>query len=127
MGHLAGDEVIRGVADRLRKRLRTADVLCRYGGEEFAVILPETALPAAYRTAQALRELIGSTPFIVQDTPVTVTISVGVASARGASGPEALVAAADRALYRAKAMGRNRVEVGTLEPWAGHDSAAGSE
>lgn len=122
LGHLAGDEVIRKVGDRLRRRLRLSDVLCRYGGEEFAVILPEITLSGAKFTAEELRELIASEPFAVMGNSVQITISAGVASARGGSA-EALVQAADRALYRAKALGRNRVEVGSLDPWS--PSAAG--
>jgi two-component system cell cycle response regulator len=122
MGHLAGDEVLRGLAERLRKRLRMADVLCRYGGEEFVVIFPETSLPSAVQLAEELRDLIGKTPFRAHHTEVPITISIGVACARGGT-PEALVHAADRALYRAKEMGRNRVEVGTVEAWTAQTAA----
>jgi len=126
LGHLAGDEIIRKVGDRLRKRLRLSDVLCRYGGEEFAVILPEITLSGAKYTAEELRELVCCEPFVVMGQPVNITISVGVASARGGSS-EALVQAADRALYRAKALGRNRAEVGSLDPWNAADSDVDTE
>ena len=117
LGHQAGDEIIRRVGDRLRRRLRLSDVLCRYGGEEFAVILPEITLSGAKYTAEELRELVGGEPFLVMGQALAITISCGVSSARGGTA-EALVQASDRALYRAKALGRNRVEVGSLDPWS---------
>jgi two-component system cell cycle response regulator len=117
LGHLAGDDAIRKVGDRLRRRLRHSDVLCRYGGEEFAIILPEITLSGAKYTAEELRELVSSEPFTVMGQTLSITISAGVASARGGSA-ESLVQAADRALYRAKSLGRNRVEVGSVEPWS---------
>ncbi len=112
LGHPVGDSVLKEVAGRLREELRTVDVLGRYGGEEFVVILPETGLEDARRTAERLRHAVGARPVQAGQVEVPVTISVGCASqpAPGVDSASELVAAADAALYRAKQAGRNRVE-----------------
>jgi diguanylate cyclase (GGDEF)-like protein len=96
--------------------LRSFDLLARFGGEEFAVLLPETTLDEAARTAERLREAVESLRFAVQGQQVSVTISIGIAARHGLSTPEALIGAADTALYAAKHAGRNRVQVARSEP-----------
>ena len=110
-GHVAGDEVLRGVADALACTLRTGDTLYRYGGEEFLVLLPEQTLDGAALAAERLRATVEARAIARPDGGV-VTISAGVAGTSGAScRPEELFTAADKALYRAKERGRNRVEI----------------
>ena len=109
MGHPAGDDVLRAIADHLTSALRTIDLCARYGGEEFAVILPGANPAEARVVAERIRATIESTMNDVPGRP-SVTISVGLASwpGDGATG-EALLGSADRALYAAKGAGRNRV------------------
>jgi diguanylate cyclase (GGDEF)-like protein len=112
-GHPAGDAVLQHVARILSRRLRRSDVVARYGGEEFAVLLPGTDAQAAFTLADELRREIESAaaPLPEPAGPLRVTLSFGVASLPSDAADEpGLVAAADRALYRAKHGGRNRVE-----------------
>ena len=111
-GHDAGDEVLREFAVRLATNVRAVDLPCRYGGEEFVVVMPETSLEAAERIAERIRLHVAGTPFRVANGRhvLTVTISIGVASTLGAGDtPEALLKRADEAVYEAKASGRNKV------------------
>ncbi|MFI7598050.1 diguanylate cyclase [Actinoplanes sp. NPDC049681] len=109
-GHLVGDDVIRGVADRLGHAIRDTDILGRYGGEEFALIMPD-AHPASTALAERLRASIADVPVDTRIGPLPVTISVGTACLH-ADDPDvnAVLSRADAALYRAKSAGRNRVE-----------------
>jgi diguanylate cyclase (GGDEF)-like protein len=109
-GHQAGDEVLRRFSDVLRENVRDFDLPVRYGGEEFAVLLPETGLDGAEQLARRLQAALLRLrlPEIGGDRP-PVTASFGVASFPAARSAEALLSAADRALYRAKAAGKNRV------------------
>jgi diguanylate cyclase len=107
-GHAAGDKVLASVAALLRKQIRQCDVLCRLGGEEFAVILPETNVYGAAAIADKLRASIASSQFRFKDQPVPVTVSIGAAEFRGADTQEDVFERADRALYLAKKGGRNR-------------------
>jgi diguanylate cyclase (GGDEF)-like protein len=112
-GHEAGDQVLRKVAETLAQAVRTEDIVCRYGGEEFVAILPEMALEDALERAQHLRGLVReiSLRFDGKELP-EVTISVGVAMyPQHAESVEQLLRASDRALYEAKHQGRNRVVV----------------
>jgi diguanylate cyclase len=108
-GHKAGDRVIQLVAKALQERLRSTDFVARYGGEEFVVLLPETSLDQAVRLIDNLREHVASMPFHFQQEPVAVTFSAGVSSFREGSPPDHVFDEADKALYRAKSGGRNRV------------------
>jgi two-component system cell cycle response regulator len=111
-GHDAGDDVLREFAIRLRKSIRGIDLACRYGGEEFVVIMPETDLAVATTVAERLRREIASEPFAIQrgSRTIEVTISIGIAGLAGASdGAADVLKRADQALYRAKRDGRNRV------------------
>ena len=112
-GHVVGDEVLRGVSRVLQREARAVDVVARFGGEEFVVVLPETGEDGAVALAERIRARVEETP------PVTggeygwlrVTVSIGVATVPSprVNSPEELIAVADEALYRAKAQGRNRV------------------
>jgi two-component system, cell cycle response regulator len=110
-GHDAGDEVLREFALRVRKAIRGIDLACRYGGEEFVVVMPETDLAAATAVAERLRRRIASEPFPIQQGAqgIDVTISIGIAALGGNDDAASVIKRADQALYRAKHNGRNRV------------------
>jgi diguanylate cyclase (GGDEF)-like protein len=110
-GHLAGDQVLQQIGDLLRREGRSVDTVGRYGGEEFVVILPETALHGAMIVAERARQRIQVHNFGTASEPISVTVSIGVASVpdERATSPETFLALADAALYRAKADGRNVV------------------
>ncbi len=112
-GHAAGDAVLRAVAQRVLGALRSCDTLCRYGGEEFCAILPETNGTGAVRAAERVRYAVECSPFEVGSTGLTVTVSVGTSAWKGTRGadPPDLLLMADRALYVAKRDGRNRVHL----------------
>jgi two-component system cell cycle response regulator len=107
-GHGAGDEVLRGLADRLRSRVREEDVVARFGGEEFLVILPDTGAEGAATAAEDLREAVAARAFPVGRFALPITVSAGWATWNGES-LERLVARADRGLYAAKEAGRDCV------------------
>ncbi len=110
-GHAIGDRVLSWVADHCRSVIRSADVWGRYGGEEFAVVLPETTLEGARELAERLRRLVADTPISTARGPVPVTISLGVAELQPTMRDvHALIDRADAAMYFAKRTGRNRVE-----------------
>jgi diguanylate cyclase (GGDEF)-like protein len=110
-GHLGGDEVLRGLARRLSEQLREGDWLGRYGGEELMMVLPGKGREDSESIAERLRKCVADEPFIVSGKPLTVTVSIGIASCETSHDePEHIVARADAALYEAKRSGRNRVE-----------------
>ncbi len=105
-GHQLGDEVLKKVSQILINSLRDTDVVCRYGGEEFCLILTETGEEGAHHTAERIRQSVSAEPI----EGISVTISLGVASLEtAAANPSVLLGHADKALYRAKNSGRNRV------------------
>jgi len=108
-GHPVGDEVIRQVGQILSDCVRLEDIVCRYGGEEFAILMPNTTAERAVAVAERMRRAIADAPLTIKTHYVPVTGSFGVASSNVQNGP--LVVAADQALYHAKRNGRNRVEV----------------
>jgi two-component system cell cycle response regulator len=111
-GHDVGDEVLREFAVRLASNVRAIDLPCRYGGEEFVVVMPDTALQDAERIAERIRLHVAGSPFRVMGGQelLSVTISIGVAATVGAEDrPDSLLKRADEGLYEAKASGRNRV------------------
>lgn len=111
-GHSVGDQVLRGLADRCRTLVRLVDILGRYGGEEFVVVLPETDLFQAAAVAERLRRAIEEQPFETEQGPITITTSLGVSRARqNLSSLVGLIEQTDAALYQAKQNGRNRVEI----------------
>ena len=112
-GHLAGDDVLREIAARLTRTLRTYDTIGRYGGEEFLIVLPGISPESALRRAQNVCEAIGGKPVSSSAAQVSVTLSLGLAvmSPNEPCSVEEIIRRADAALYRAKALGRNRVEL----------------
>ena len=111
-GHDIGDEVLREFANRISANIRGIDLACRYGGEEFVVVMPDTDVDFAYTIAERLRKSVETTPIEISRAPgaLNVTISIGIAaSAGGDDNAEKLLHRADQALYRAKREGRNRV------------------
>jgi diguanylate cyclase (GGDEF)-like protein len=115
-GHHTGDEVLRAFADVVRRRVRTIDLGARLGGEEFAVLLLETDLVGAEALAESLRSAVETLAVPVEGGAVKVTASFGVAAYPETHSADELMNAADRALYRAKREGKNRVSVGTRRP-----------
>ncbi|MBS9403591.1 diguanylate cyclase [Halomonas sp. TRM85114] len=114
-GHPFGDKVIQGVANALNRLSRSADVVCRYGGEEFSIILRHTSSAGARVMAERMREDIEALSFTLGRKSISVTVSIGVAGsdqfvASADLSCDSLLRAADRALYAAKGKGRNRVE-----------------
>jgi len=110
-GHQAGDTILKGLSELLNHQARVIDRVCRYGGEEIAVVLPETDSAAAADIAERLRASVETQPFDINTgAPVRITVSIGVASwPLHGDGADTLVAAADAALYAAKRSGRNRI------------------
>jgi two-component system cell cycle response regulator len=110
-GHDAGDTVLREFAARLGSNTRPSDFACRFGGEEFVVIMPRTTGDIACLAAERQRRSICASPFIIPGVaPIDVTVSIGVACSDGGDDtPESLMKRADQALYDAKNAGRNRV------------------
>ena len=111
-GHDAGDDVLREFALRIKRSIRGIDLACRYGGEEFVVVMPETDMAVAAMVAERLRRRIAAEPFAIHEgaRSIPVTISIGIAALRGADDNAAgVLKRADQALYRAKRDGRNRV------------------
>ena len=111
-GHDAGDMVLEQFATRLRRNVRGVDLVCRLGGEEFVVIMPDTFMTNAFIVAERLRHAISSKPFTIGRTqePLDITASVGVSALEKVDDcPESVLKRADQALYSAKRAGRNRV------------------
>ena len=106
-GHKAGDIVLQTVAGKCNSKVRGSDFFCRYGGEEFALILPETDLSAAITVAESLRESIEGCSFQYGDKTVKITISCGLAEFKGKDNLDTIFKRADKALYKAKNSGRN--------------------
>lgn len=111
-GHQAGDTVLRELSKNVADLVRVNDVFCRYGGEEFAIILPESSLNDATVACEKIRKAIEDFKFNHNDTYIPITISIGVKTLDPADGditPNEMIEAADKLLYEAKQQGRNRV------------------
>ena len=110
-GHQAGDAVLKQVAQTLKKNCRTTDIVCRYGGEEMSIILPNTSTEEALFNAKRINKAVAEKEFQLNSTETgKVTISVGVATfPNNAETPQELIEFADRGLYYAKEHGRNQV------------------
>ncbi len=120
-GHLIGDKLLRFVATILKDSLKGQDLVARFGGEEFAILLPNTPLRGALAVAESLRARVQSQRLRRTDTqqPIGgVTLSLGVATSKPNDTPETLIARADTALYHSKHLGRNRVTLETQVPAA---------
>src|SRR5919197_460620 len=118
-GHLAGDAVLQGIAGVFRDQLREYDVPARFGGEEFAILLPETPPEQAFEIAERIRRAVAERTFDVETSsePIRATVSIGVAAyPRDGSDVNELIHQADLAVYRAKLQGRNRVLDASAEP-----------
>jgi diguanylate cyclase len=108
-GHLAGDKVLRLIAQQLSRRLRKSDFIGRFGGEEFVLLLPGTTQEQAHTALEALREGIEESPFHFKTERVTITISVGYTEFRPGDTLDSVFGRADGAMYQAKEQGRNRI------------------
>jgi len=116
-GHLGGDAVLASVGQRMSAVLRGSDIKCRYGGDEFLVLLPDTPMVGAHRVAETLRHELEDRPVRWHEEAIVVTASFGIAEMREDEAEvEGLVARADAALYRAKQGGRNRIEIADHAP-----------
>jgi diguanylate cyclase (GGDEF)-like protein/putative nucleotidyltransferase with HDIG domain len=118
-GHLAGDAVLKGIAEVFRAELRHFDVPARFGGEEFSILLPETPPEQALEIAERIRRAVAEKRFDVETSsdPIRATVSIGVSGyPKHAQDPNALIHQADLAVYRAKLQGRNRVLGASSEP-----------
>jgi len=118
-GHLVGDEALQHFVATIRSCLREGDVLMRYGGEEFCVLLPAATADGAHLLAERIRQTISLIPFAARDVPIRLTASIGIAATEQGNQQtiEALLDAADHALYLAKQSGRDRVAFAPLGPW----------
>ena len=114
-GHLTGDEALRIVAACMQATCRIEDVVCRYGGEEFGIIVPNTPSDKAWIMADRLKKNIEKLPLQHRGVPVQITCSFGIADL-ACCGEKDIIAAADAALYRAKDLGRNRIEIAPPAP-----------
>jgi diguanylate cyclase (GGDEF)-like protein/putative nucleotidyltransferase with HDIG domain len=120
-GHLAGDAVLKGIAEVFRTQLRHYDVPSRFGGEEFSILLPETSAEEAIEIAERIRRAVAARSFDVETSsqPISATVSIGIAAyPRDGQDANELIHQADLAVYRAKLQGRNRVLDATSEPLA---------
>jgi diguanylate cyclase (GGDEF)-like protein len=109
-GHLAGDFILKNVADRVKGVIRKSDICGRFGGEEFVVILPNTKISGAMKLANRIKESIEKEEFEFNGKKINLTVSIGITSAGINDSYESLISRADEALYEAKNKGRNRIE-----------------
>jgi diguanylate cyclase (GGDEF)-like protein len=109
LGHLKGDKIMRQVAAILKKGIRQADLLCRYGGDEFVMLLSQTAPDQAILLAERLRQSIVQSSMNQPEQDLKITVSIGVAGLEPQMSTESLIKEADEAHYRAKQGGKNRV------------------
>lgn len=124
-GHTAGDIALREVAERLKAHVRAADVVARYGGEEFMVVLAGAPAEYALVVAERMRGALAASPVSLGPEQVIVTGSIGVAVAEAGGSTSTAIGAADAALYRAKAAGRNRVEMAVAADFLPPEGPAG--
>ena len=110
-GHLAGDEVLRSVAQAMRRHFRERDLAARFGGDEFAVLFMDVEPSAALQACERFRLAVAATDWSAVRPGLRVTVSVGIAACNDTDAVRGIVAAADRALYEAKNSGRDRVHL----------------
>jgi diguanylate cyclase (GGDEF)-like protein len=111
-GHAAGDQVLAAIGELLRCELRVPDISARWGGEEFVVMLKHTDATGGVVAADRIRRSVQALSIKAFDKQIAVTVSIGVAELDPGESAEAMIDRADRAMYRAKTAGRNRVELG---------------
>lgn len=111
-GHQAGDKVLRLIASILSKQSRSTDFVARYGGEEFVILMPGTSSEQASLAVDKIRKAVEKSPFNFHGQPVQITLSLGIAEVQEDDSIEGLFSRADKALYKAKELGRNRIEQG---------------
>lgn len=126
-GHQAGDKVLQLISRQIKKGTRDSDLLSRYGGEEFVVILPETDSANALLVAEKIRQRVAGSPFHFKGQRVQITVSCGIASFKDGYRIAQVFDAADAALYQAKEAGRNQCRVGKLQGPAAEEEVADSE
>ncbi len=114
-GHLAGDKVLKIIAQELSKRLRKTDFIARFGGEEFVILLPETPLAQGKQLIEKLRLAIEACPFHFRGEPVTITFSAGIGQISPKESLDEAFERIDQSLYAAKKAGRNTVTVAETE------------
>lgn len=107
--HLIGDQVLRGVVERMKARVRHTDIVARWGGEEFAAFLPDTDKEEAINIAEQILQQIGNHPFIIDTKSLSVTVSLGVAHYEPGMDVDGFMRAADQKMLKAKETGRNKV------------------
>mgnify|MGYP001407198051 CR=1 FL=1 len=112
-GHQTGDIVLKNIAQAIHRSSRDSDICCRYGGEEFAIILPDTDSDNAQVLADRIHKQVARSARMLQLSELQITVSIGISSTdlRGVAHPRRLIDEADRALYKAKESGRNRTEI----------------
>ncbi|MDG7052538.1 MAG: PleD family two-component system response regulator [Wolbachia endosymbiont of Alcedoecus sp.] len=117
-GHSAGDELLKQMQKRISENIRVTDLLARFGGEEFVVVMPDTNISDAYTVAERIREIIATEPFVLSGENIThsVTVSIGIAEMQKSDldNIKKFIVRADRYLYKAKNSGRNRVVTGCV-------------
>ena len=111
-GHIVGDFVLKKLATLFQQNIRREELLGRYGGEEFVVVMPEVDSSGAFQLAEKLRKTVESTVFKSGEAELPITISVGVATLGAEESVKAFIDTADQALYKSKEDGRNRVTIG---------------
>ena len=109
-GHAAGDDVLRTVAFVVKNELRQDDIVARYGGEEFLILLPMTDIHAAQYLVERLRQLIENQKFMFENELISITASFGLTAMAPHDNAEQMIDRADKALFKAKNAGRNRIE-----------------
>ncbi len=118
-GHICGDEILRALTILIRKNLRATDIFARYGGEEFCVLLPETSLDNAEKFSENIRKIVEENIFYFNKTDIKLTISLGVTYYNKEMENisfEELLDMSDKALYKSKKSGRNKVSTLCLNP-----------
>jgi len=113
-GHLIGDKVIYSIAQTIRKNIRESDIFCRWGGEEFLLVLTGCDIEAAMQIIENIRIQVCETPCNINETSLSITISAGIAKYSNDDNGEDIIRRADEALYRAKTTGKNKVEITRL-------------
>ena len=124
-GHAAGDQALLHMAFVAKSGVRETDAICRYGGEEFIILLPGAGADGAYFVIDRMRKMVEKTPFVFGREKITLRYSAGVAELQADENAEGLLERADRALYQAKRSGRNRVNLAVVPPALAQSASRG--